>query len=85
MVLAEPGLISLRESAVHAGARHADLVARGDGDIEEILRLIQDRYQRLLIGSEHRPSLGDNALAHLGLPIPVAPDLQFTLRCFPTE
>src|SRR5262249_16941598 len=35
----------------------------------EALRLIQDRFERLKIDKEHRPYLGDAALAHLGLPL----------------
>jgi hypothetical protein len=72
MVLAEPGLISLRDwksNGPRIEQRYAELAASSDAEASEALLLIQSRYRRLLIPAKDRPSLGDAALAHLGLPI----------------
>lgn len=71
MVLAEPGLISIRDWKSHGPRiqqRYAELAASSDAEASQALILIQSRYQRLLIPAKDRPSLGDAALAHLGIP-----------------
>jgi hypothetical protein len=55
-----PRLVQLHEEISQAAESDENL---------ETLRLIRDRYERLTIDNEHRPYLGDPALAHLGLPI----------------
>ncbi len=70
MVFEEPGLISIRAwepDGPRIQQRFAELSASSDADAPQALRLIQDRYQRLVIPAQDRPSLGDAALAHLGL------------------
>jgi hypothetical protein len=70
MVFVEPGLISIRAwepDGPRIQQRFAELSASSDAEAPEALRLIQDRYQRLVIPAKDRPSLGDAALAHLGL------------------
>lgn len=72
MVFSEPGLVSIRcwqPDGPRIQQRFAELSNSTDVDAEEALRQIQDRYQRLVIPAKERPSLGDSALAHLGLPI----------------
>lgn len=71
MVLREPGFIRLLpwipwgEQVVH---RYQELAAdEGPDDRLEALRLLQDTYGRLQVDAEHRPYLGDAALAHLGV------------------
>jgi hypothetical protein len=49
--------------------RYRELALRKDYEALEALRLIQDRYQKLVIPPERRCSLGQAALAHLGSPI----------------
>jgi hypothetical protein len=70
MVFVEPGLISIRAwepDGPRILQRFAELLTSTDADAPQALRLIQDRYQRLVIPAKDRPSLGDAALAHLGL------------------
>lgn len=72
MVFVEPGLISIRPwepDGPRVQKRFAELSASPDADAVEAMRLIQDRYQRLVIPTKDRPSLGDAALAHLGLQV----------------
>jgi hypothetical protein len=72
MIFVEPGLISLddwKKDGSRILQRIADLSGSADADALDALRLIHDRYQRLIIPAKDRPSLGDAALAHLGLPI----------------
>jgi hypothetical protein len=72
MIFVEPGLVSIRDWKAHSPSilqRYAELSASADTDSIDALRLIQDRYQRLVIPAKDRPSLGDGALAHLGLSI----------------
>lgn len=72
MVLAVPGLISIRNwepDGPQIQQRYAEIAASTDVDAAEVLRLIHDRYQRLLIPAKDRASLGDAALAHLGLQV----------------
>lgn len=73
MVLSEPGkikLLSWEPDGPRLVRLYSDL-SQNDSSEEtlETLRLVQDRYGRLLIDKEHRPYLGDAALAHLGLPL----------------
>jgi hypothetical protein len=73
MVFSEPGHLKLT-SWEPDGPRLMQLyerLSKADPSDEnlEALRLIQDRFQRLKIDKEHRPYLGDGALAHLGLPL----------------
>jgi FMN phosphatase YigB (HAD superfamily) len=70
MVFAEPGLISIREWALDGPRiqkRYEELANSPDEDATEALRLIQSRYRRLIILRNERTSLGEAALAHLGL------------------
>jgi hypothetical protein len=70
MVFSTPGLISLRDWKSSSPAilqRIADLSESPDDDDLEALRLIQDRYQKLVIPANDRSSLGEAALAHLGI------------------
>jgi hypothetical protein len=72
MILSEPGLISIRNwepDGPLIQQRYAEVASSPDEDAGEVLRLIQDRYQRLVIPPHERPSLGDAALAHLGLQV----------------
>jgi hypothetical protein len=72
MVFAEPGLISIKEwepDGPRIQQRAAELANSEDIDALEALRLIQVRYQRLIIPSKERPSLGHGAVAHLGFAI----------------
>lgn len=72
MVLSEPGLISItnwKSDGPRIQHRFAELAQSSDLEASQALLLIQGRYQRLLIPAKDRPSLGDAALAHLGLPI----------------
>jgi hypothetical protein len=73
VVLSEPGCLKLT-SWEPDGPRLLQLherLSEDDASDEnfEALRLIQDRFGRLTIDKEHRPYLGDAALAHLGLPL----------------
>jgi hypothetical protein len=72
MVLSEPGLLKLMPWKPE-GPRLLKLYEEisNDPELEENLetaRLIRDKYERLVIDREHRPYLGDSALAHLGIP-----------------
>lgn len=72
LVFVEPGLISVRNWQIDGPRiqqRYAEISNSTDADALQALRLIQDRYHRLLIPARDRPSLGDSALAHLGLPL----------------
>jgi hypothetical protein len=67
MVFKEPGLVSISDwypDGERIEARYKEL--SGDPDSGDALRLIQDRYQKLVITYERRPSLGDATLLHLG-------------------
>ena len=72
MIFDEPGLISIRSwhpLGPEIRQRFAELRKSTDPDAEEARRILVDRYQRLIIPAQDRPSLGDGALAHLGLPL----------------
>jgi hypothetical protein len=72
MIFVQPGLISIadwKENGSRILQRIADLSGSPDADDLEALRLIDDRYRRLTVPAKDRPSLGDAALAHLGLPV----------------
>jgi hypothetical protein len=72
MIFVEPGLISFRDWRIdgpRVQQRYRDVAASDDADRFRMLRLIQTRYRRLIIPAKDRSSLGDAALAHLGLPI----------------
>jgi hypothetical protein len=72
MIFVEPGLVSIRdwgEDGPRIQQRFAELSISTDPEAIHALRLIQDRYQRLTIPAADRPSLGDAALAHLGLEV----------------
>jgi hypothetical protein len=74
MVFSEPGLLRLRPWEPD-GPRLLQLyqtLSAAPHDSEQKLqdlRSILDKYERLKIDNEHRPYLGDPALAHLGLPL----------------
>lgn len=70
MVFLEPGRISIRDlrsDGARIQERYSVLAEDPDTEALELLRLIQDRYGRLRIPRSKRPSLGDPALAHLGI------------------
>jgi len=70
MVFEEPGLISIRDWASDGLAiqkRYEELANSTEDDALEVLRLIQSRYCRLIILEKERTSIGDAALAHLGI------------------
>jgi hypothetical protein len=70
MIFIAAGRISIRDLRLHGPgiqARYEELAAEGDDEALEVLRRIQDRYGRLRIPKSRRPSLGDPALAHLGI------------------
>lgn len=72
MVFAEPGFVSIRAwepDGPRIQQRFAEISSSSDADASKGLLLIQSRYQRLIIPSRDRPSLGDAALAHLGLQV----------------
>jgi hypothetical protein len=71
MIFVEPGFISIedwKKDGLRIQQRFADIAVSTDADSFRALRLIQDRYQRLVIPARDRPTLGDGALSHLGLP-----------------
>jgi hypothetical protein len=70
MIFAEPGLVSIRSwepDGPRIRARFAELSSSPNPDAQQALRLIQTRYQRLIIPAKERASLGHGALVHLGL------------------
>lgn len=70
MTFNEPGLITIsdmKKDGPRIQERFKELSKLEDADALQALRLIQDRFQRLMIAAKDRPSLGDAALAHLGL------------------
>jgi hypothetical protein len=73
MILDQPGRISLRNWEVlgpQIEGRYEEIAGKSEDDHNfEALRLIQDRYQRLIIPKDRRPYLGKNAIAHLGLQV----------------
>lgn len=72
MIFSQPGLLSIccwQPNGPRIEQRIVELSNSADPDALEVLRLIQDRYQRIVIPARDRPTLGDSALAHLGLPI----------------
>lgn len=72
MVFSEPGRISILDWETNGQKiidRYQELAGSQDENSLELLRLIQDRYQKLIIRRDRRPYLGDAALHHLGLPI----------------
>jgi hypothetical protein len=72
MIFVEEGLISIRdweEYGPQIRERYLQAARSTEPDRGEILRLIQDRYQRLIVPAAERASLGTTALLHLGLPI----------------
>src|SRR5262245_22668921 len=72
MIFVEPGLISItawEPEGPRIQERFTEISRSGDADAHQALRLILDRYQRLVIPGRDRPSLGDGALAHLGLQV----------------
>jgi hypothetical protein len=71
VVLAEPGRLSFlswEPDGPRIVQRYRDLSMTEDGADFEALRMLQDRYRKLSISTDRRPSLGDAALQHLGLP-----------------
>jgi hypothetical protein len=73
MVLAAPGMLKLMPWEPE-GPRLLKLHETISQDVAsdetlEVVRLIRDKYERLTVDHEHRPYLGDPALAHLGLPL----------------
>jgi hypothetical protein len=69
MIFAEPGLISIRAwepDGPRIQARFAELSTSGDTEAQQALRLIQNRYERLVIPARERASLGHSAVVHLG-------------------
>ena len=69
MIFVEPGLISIedwKKDGPRIQQRFTDIAASTDADLFRALRLIQDRYQRLVIPARDRAALGDGALFHLG-------------------
>jgi hypothetical protein len=70
MIFLELGRISIRDFRTDGPLiqeRYNQLSANPDAEALELLRLLQDRYGRLRIPGSRRPSLGDPALAHLGI------------------
>ena len=71
MIFVEPGYLSLRSwepDGPRIVARYNELARLGAEAPREVLRLIQDRYGKLVVPVDRRPHLGDAALQHLGLP-----------------
>lgn len=72
IVMPEPGRVSIRDWPVDGPRileRYQQYADNPDEAGLENLRMIQDRYNRLVIPIDRRPHLGDAALLHLGLPI----------------
>ncbi len=70
MTFDEPGLITISEwkrDGPRIQHRFEELSRSEDADALQAMRLVQDRFQRLIIPAKDRPSLGDGALVHLGL------------------
>lgn len=71
MVLREPGFVRLlpwTPWGEQVRLRYEELAAAdASDDCLEAMRLLQDSYGRLQVDAEHRPYLGDAALAHLGV------------------
>lgn len=71
MILDEPGRLSIvgwEPFGPKIVDRYRELAAVDVGRDNEALRVLLDRYHRLSVPSDRRPSLGDAALQHLGLP-----------------
>jgi len=70
MTFNEPGLITIsdwKKDGPRIQQKFDELSKSDDADALQALRLIQDRFQRLIFPAKERPSLGDGALVHLGL------------------
>lgn len=71
IVLREPGMVSLLSWQANAEQilKRYEAIAGDDQDTEKenLLRLIVDRYGKLIVTPERRPHLGDPAILHLGL------------------
>jgi len=88
MIFAEPGLILIRDwqtDGPRIQERYAALSTSVDPDALNAMRLIQDRYQMLRIPAAERASLGDGALAHLGLPLSRGSKSLIYVSLLPTE
>lgn len=71
MVFVEPGRLSMRSwepEGPKIVTRFEEIAKTPDEDGLEALRLIQDRYGRVLVPKDRRPYLGDLALQHLMIP-----------------
>lgn len=71
-VLDEPGrltLLSWKDEGAPILARQHELLEMADTDEEanDLLLLIEDRYQRIIIPRDRRPTLYDHILLHLGI------------------
>lgn len=73
MVMREPGFVRLLPwipQGVRVADRFAEVsVLESSSENLEEMRLLQDSFGRLVLDVEHRPYLGDAALAHLGVPL----------------
>ena len=72
LVLSEPGRLSIKDWAtegLRVMRRYQEVSESIEESNLELLRLFQDRYQKLVIRQDRRPYLGDAALHHLELPI----------------
>jgi hypothetical protein len=70
MTFNELGLITIsdwKKDGPRIQQRFQELSDSDDADAHQALRFIQDRFQRLTIPVKDRPSLGEGALAHLGI------------------
>ena len=70
MIFRQPGRLLIcdwKDEGPKIVARYEELARRSDPKAERAMRLIQDRYGRLVFKGERRASLGTPALAHLGL------------------
>jgi hypothetical protein len=88
MVFEQPGRISLRNwetDGKNVAQRYLELMSHDDDASREALRLIQDRYQKLIIPAKKRCSLGQPALVHLGLRVTPQDEQPIYVAVFPTK
>jgi hypothetical protein len=77
----EPGRIELRSWDENAASVVAQRRELGKAKNYRAVRLLEDRYRKVEIPKDLRPSLGDSSVAHLGLP----PDRESHVYIFRTE
>ena len=88
MVFQEPGLITIcswEGEGQRVEQRYKELALQEDAIALDALRLIQDRYQKLIVPPQRRCSLGQAALAHLGFPAPPGKEQTLYVAVYSTK